>query len=194
MRSIKWQRFGVVLDLLNRHVVKNVAPLVTSCLPLRVTNSEAIDFVDTNLGSSPDIVSIHAINLNSPSDDLALNQARTLAQSPCLAVTSVYLCRFCGCDDHPRNVCPARRHNCSYCDLRGHFSEVCEKRISQLGVSSFGCQSVVPALSRTMIPITVNGFPVKALVDTGSTESFVDNKLAVRLKLTKLTLLRRQSA
>ncbi len=93
-------------------------------------------------------------------------------------------CRFCGSSYHSRNLCPAKHNVCVNCSRRGHFFQVCEKA----GITSHVCTSNVPmvagTLSRTTVKILVNGLSCTALIDTGSTETYIDSRIARKLDLT----------
>ena len=91
-------------------------------------------------------------------------------------------CRFCSGATHPRNKCPARHTKCSYCSKPGHFRCACEK-LSRLAtpviplsaLRNTGAASL--PLEKSIVPVRVNGTEFSALIDTGSTSSFIDSKV-----------------
>ena len=95
-------------------------------------------------------------------------------------------CRFCGEAPHPRQKCPARNTNCLKCGKSGHWARVCQARVA-------ACQSTVahgmlctiqPDASSVYYPVKINGKEtLLALIDPGSTESFITAASAERLKL-----------
>lgn len=107
----------------------------------------------------------------------------------CLVATidgSFPCCRFCGEGYHSRNLCPARRVYCDFCQSRGHFGIVCEQRHNSVGhqaASSYPSVQLQHPLAKTMVPIMVNGYKLSALIDTGSTDSFIHDKFVSKLGL-----------
>ena len=93
------------------------------------------------------------------------------------------LCRFCGGLDHPRSVCPARRTRCSFCSRMGHFRSVCERmdRLSK-GNPTVSCAAFEGNLASAIIPVELNEFKLSALVDTGSTASYIDSLVSEKLQ------------
>ena len=115
-------------------------------------------------------------------------------------------CYFCGGNYHPdgRNSCPAKDKNCNNCEKEGHFQRVCrsakresamvttEKRREDDIYSTPEAESpllfsiVVGApscLSPTVLPAKLNGLPVKSLLDTGASESCINEAIANNAKL-----------
>lgn len=91
-------------------------------------------------------------------------------------------CYFCGRSRHPRDKCPAKNSICYNCGKKGHFTQVCQSKNQKphstkittaallMGIS--GITSPV-SLSKALIEMQINGFMVKALVDTGSSDSYI---------------------
>ncbi len=100
-------------------------------------------------------------------------------------------CYFCGFSKHPRTKCPARDATCHLCTKRRHFSKVCKSIHSQSNSPTSSSTSVIatliaaaPAcLNRALIPVIINGVSTKALIDTGSSESFLSLQFAKNLKV-----------
>ena len=97
--------------------------------------------------------------------------------------TTTPKCFFCGYNKHPRSKCPAREALCRNCNKVGHFQRVCksnpnDKRITSCTkpqLPSF-CTAVFPvSLSKAVIPILVNGVSLNALIDTGSSDSYISS-------------------
>ncbi|XP_042146534.1 uncharacterized protein LOC121835999 [Ixodes scapularis] len=94
-------------------------------------------------------------------------------------------CSFCGGDQHPRSVCPARAQKCFNCHTKGHFSRACRKESAssprKVQVSSvqqetgelfLGAINVPDAKAR-YVQITLNSVPVFAKVDSGAEATLV---------------------
>ena len=101
-------------------------------------------------------------------------------------------CFFCGQARHPRIQCPAREARCSACGKTGHYSRVCRSsKMTSVAAATSGDPSAssfptlaatAPAaspggLSKAILRAEVNGQTVDALVDTGSSQSFVSHNL-----------------
>jgi len=100
-------------------------------------------------------------------------------------------CYFCGRPYHKRSRCPARNVTCHTCQTKGHHARVCMPKDKTLSSSvaalpeSF-LASVVGApisLQAAVIDVEVNKLPVRALLDTGATESYIHEELVKELKL-----------
>ncbi len=102
------------------------------------------------------------------------------------------LCDYCGYLYHARKLCPARHILCSFCHIPGHYRSVCRqwKRqnpsqpvVSMLAMNNFHTDCPT-GLKQSIIPVLLNGsIELSALVDTGSTNTYLDTKIAKRLKL-----------
>ena len=102
-------------------------------------------------------------------------------------------CFFCGNKHHPRKECPARGSICFKCNKKGHFSKVCRSRATSpvkttsaaltTAVMTISAQSRVDPTSKTSIAVELNGTPVNALLDTGASNSHVNEEVAQQLNL-----------
>ena len=91
-------------------------------------------------------------------------------------------CEFCGQGQHPRSSCPARHARCDFCKIAGHFRPVCRKllRLSKAN-PTITTAAFTASLDPTVVPVKICGMTYNALIDTGSTYSFIDTKAADRL-------------
>ena len=91
-------------------------------------------------------------------------------------------CGYCGYGYHPRQVCPAREALCYKCHTKGHFAKVCRKSRNNLYLPDQSkCCYINPcesSLKKSMIIITINDLPIKALIDTGSTNNYMNPSIA----------------
>ena len=98
-------------------------------------------------------------------------------------------CFFCGNNRHPQYKCPARDAICMKCQKKGHFVKVCLGKAAVKPISSNSAAvwfptlaTVTPpvnpaSLSKSSAMVSLNGFKVKALFDSGSGESFIHPSL-----------------
>ena len=100
-------------------------------------------------------------------------------------------CFFCGNSNHPRSKCPARDAVCSKCQKRGHFAKACRgRRINRDKVLAAAWSPILAtvgapeSLSRSSGTVKIEGLEVKALFDSGSTESFIHPRLVEKVALT----------
>ena len=95
-------------------------------------------------------------------------------------------CFFCGGPVHPRSECRARNATCNKCSKIGHFAKVCRSASrpkSSLTSAILGAASVnLNSLSSSLVDITIHGRSFKALIDTGSSRSFIDADTARSLR------------
>lgn len=99
-------------------------------------------------------------------------------------------CLFCGLGRHQRRNCPARDDDCHLCGKRGHWRCVCRsqsrpqsERATSTSAASVLC-SVMPHKEAIYASVLVNkSKEVKALIDCGSSTSFIVTPLAQELKL-----------
>lgn len=102
-------------------------------------------------------------------------------------------CFFCGGKVHRRIKCPAFRSECQNCGKVGHFSKVCRstKKTPTTKTNNavyFPANSVFSAaspssLKTATVSITVNDTRADALIDTGSSVSFIDKSVAQMMKI-----------
>ena len=99
------------------------------------------------------------------------------------------LCFYCGRLPHSRNVCPAKNALCYKCHKKGHFANVCKQRVLKSQSASVASPSVCAihktpdCLSRASLTAVLADTEVSALIDFGSSCSFVNEHTAHLLKL-----------
>ena len=102
-------------------------------------------------------------------------------------------CYVCDQQNHERKTCPAKKAICNYRNKVGQFSGVCRKRLSNRrtqGADSYStaaanCESNLASISASaadnstlvLCDETLNGISEKSLMNTGSSDCYVDNNL-----------------
>ena len=126
-----------------------------------------------------------------PTDDSRVETEETAAaarRATRQSGSSSVPCFFCGLKRHPRSACPARNSICEKCGKAGHWQVVCRSKASSSSAAytSPTLAASTTAAAHTRAPATVNasvsGKPVKALVDTGSSDNFISAKLSQKLR------------
>lgn len=104
-------------------------------------------------------------------------------------------CFFCGGNVHQRIKCPAFHATCQNCGKRGHFAKVCKSgNTTDKSASNAVALPKVPellaisaaspsSLTKTTVTITINNHKADALIDSGSSTSFIDKNFALALNL-----------
>ena len=103
-------------------------------------------------------------------------------------------CFFCGNNKHPCSRCPARKATCLKYSKKGHFTKVCRANQSTqkskvsaatwLPLLATFPTSTTKSLSKSSVTVSMNGFQVTALFDSGSSESFIHPDLVKKTGLT----------
>lgn len=99
-------------------------------------------------------------------------------------------CYFCGLSYHKRSNCPAKEATCRACSKVGHYSKVCKSSGRAKVTKPCKCNTIVSAnialpsgLSKATTAVLLNDSKVHALVDTGSSASFISERVARKLKV-----------
>ena len=97
------------------------------------------------------------------------------------------VCFFCGGPYHHRGKCPAKVAEFFLCSKNGHFARVCRstksKNSATLSAPVLSCvtASSPNCLQASVVSATVNEVNVQSLMDTGSSESYIDRNLYEKL-------------
>lgn len=98
-------------------------------------------------------------------------------------------CFFCGGKIHYRKYCPAVESICKSCGKKGHFAKVCKgnKIMNAAALESASERDILAAspacLKKATMVVYIRGFRAEALIDTGSSLSFVNDDFARQYKL-----------
>ena len=103
--------------------------------------------------------------------------------------TTIRQCFFCSRAYHKRRYCPAINSTCFSCGKIGHFSRVCRsnngsgKRLKStnqsvaLSLASLTSMACPENSLRSAILVNLNGKNLTALIDSGSSESYITSKV-----------------
>ncbi len=97
-------------------------------------------------------------------------------------------CYFCGNSIHNRRNCPARNCVCDNCGKKGHYAKVCRSKASTVAsiFSPSLCAIVAScpeSLKQASVMISVGKKTLTALVDSGSSDSYISENMAKHLNL-----------
>ena len=93
-----------------------------------------------------------------------------------------FVCYFCGSNKwHPSTQCSARNENCNFCGKLGHYAKCCLKRKDSSNCVGPPSLATTTALQSTfskhvLADIIVNNKTAQALIDTGSTNSYINEE------------------
>lgn len=116
-----------------------------------------------------------------PQADVGLDPPIDLATLAAASGIQGQKCFFCGNSRHPRSKCPARDATCSKCQKKGHFQKVCRGGAPRSTLPWQGegnptltsISAAVPqSLVKSTIMVSIDGKETKALINSGSSESF----------------------
>jgi hypothetical protein len=96
----------------------------------------------------------------------------------------IEICFFCGGKRHPRSSCPAKDDFCKRCGKKGHYKRVCRSKpnnhsafIQKTDKIMIASVASLECLSNSVIKVNINGKDFSALVDTGSSQSFINSNI-----------------
>ena len=97
-------------------------------------------------------------------------------------------CYFCGDPIHNRRSCPARNSVCNNCGKKGHYGKVCMSKATSSTTASLFSPSICSItaacpkrLSHASVNVSVYGNTLSALIDSGSSDSFISQTVAEQL-------------
>ena len=96
-----------------------------------------------------------------------------------------FSCYFCGGPRHERSKCPANQTQCKNCGKMGHYARVCRGKKQSLAAISATLAAVTDSknVKNSCVTVQINGNNYSALIDTGSSSSFVKKSVADSLSL-----------
>ena len=100
------------------------------------------------------------------------------------------LCYFCGNARHPHKNCPSKDASCNFCQKVGHYFKVCQKRLGNRSTDATKTAAIQgPKLAtlsasetsnntRVLCNVKINGIVTKSLMDTESSDCYIDRRFA----------------
>ncbi|XP_048589516.1 uncharacterized protein LOC125573188 [Nematostella vectensis] len=102
-------------------------------------------------------------------------------------------CYFCGGPLHNRKDCPAKNCSCNNCGKGGHYAKVCKSKGAAKGTAASICSisaACPESLAQASVEASIAGHSLTALVDTGSSGSYINEGVVQRhgLQVNKSTV------
>lgn len=117
-------------------------------------------------------------DIDNSSEDIA----NLAAAKPSNSTFKNQKCYFCGRQRHKsRQQCPALNDTCEKCQKTGHWQTVCKSAKNTHSSAALIAASSV--LDKATVQVQVNNTPTFALIDTGSSETFISQCFAENCKL-----------
>lgn len=190
---------------IRERLLENSTLALTDALNQAITLETAEKDAQTIVTNSPQLNAVQ-ITRDKESDNLAVASSSRISQNastaPSFSSKSAKRCFYCGGNVHPRIRCPASKATCNKCLKKGHFASVCRvghnintvwieehpspnSNNDQFYSGAIFSAASPSSLRSATIHITINECKADALVDTGSSVSFINSKVARILKLRK---------
>jgi len=187
-----------IRGLLNSNIRQRLLENETLDLQTAIAQARSLDTAQKNADSYRAHVATIAAAIDEDTPSLVQPTDRENRETG-LACTSQKRspCFFCGFDPHPRSKCPAREATCRKCKKKGHYQRVCRSKVAAASdsisammysplLATTSMEGVPASLSKSSISVIMNHKQFTALVDSGSTNSFIHPKLVQACSLKML--------
>lgn len=121
------------------------------------------------------------IPINVVTENIPENTVSASAATPVFRNYSNRKCFYCGGHVHARKTCPAIDVTCQLCNKKGHLAKVCRSKYStsaatsdQENVTACIIAASPSSLHKAIVPAYIKGIRAEALLDTGSSKSFIN--------------------
>ena len=139
----------------------------------------------------PETHSVNAVCSDEQNNVTSYQDRETTSSLNAFSKGKNFICFFCGGKKrHMRNYCPAKDAICNYCKKEGHFAKCCmskDKKPISASVRSHALATLTnkssPFSENVMSKVKLNGIVVDGLIDTGSTDSYVNYDVIDHFKL-----------
>lgn len=184
-------RDAFVNGLVSQHIRQRLLENLTLTLSEAYERAQCMESAERNSFSYKTSENVYALAEKSNIDMNAFDNECM----PNLAATTQMRCHFCGYNKHSRFSCPARESICKGCGKKGHFIKVCrssaipnKSKSTSLSATTSAITkdcvaTICSGLSKAVVNIRVNNVNATALIDTGSSASFLNDQLAKKLKV-----------
>eukprot|EP00794_Sanderia_malayensis_P010294 gene10294-11355_t len=154
---------------------------LANALDLPQKNAEAYGMPQT-----PTTASVSDSSEGQPSQNVA--PASPSTEPVTASFTSSRKCYFCGDTLHNRKNCPARDSVCKSCGKKGHYAGVCKSKGGAISVIPTPALCSISAacpesLAQASVDVSISGNRLTALIDSGSTDSYINESIANKLDL-----------
>ena len=106
------------------------------------------------------------------------------------ATATLKVCYYCGRENHEKSKCPAKQSNCRKCGKLGHWATLCRSKQKAIGLESMVSAAIhkplcaIPGgLVSASKSVKIDGKRFDGLVDSCSTESYINSKVVQKLSL-----------
>lgn len=180
-------RDSFIAGLNSSHIRQRLLEQSTLTLSQTFDSARALEMAQRHSESYLTPFTSHANAVTSRNLESESQSYSTRSENDSTIAATLPKCYFCGQSRHPRSNCPARNISCHSCGKMGHFTKVCksksQKPVNTLSKSAAGILGMMSTmsptcLSKSLIRIKVNETDLEALIDTGSSDSYISNKVA----------------
>lgn len=182
-------RDAFIDGLLASHIRQRLLENYTLTLDEAVSQARALELAQ-HQSMQYQSGSVNSITPNSKDDkDSDKHESRSFSPEEVVVSAVNQQCFFCGYRKHSRVVCPAKEATCRSCGIKGHYQKVCRKNKfksfnTNAAVHQSNCVASIPScLTKAVISVSLNGKKAYALIDTGSSLSFINQDSALRLNI-----------
>nr|XP_026485607.1 uncharacterized protein LOC113393110 [Vanessa tameamea] len=159
--------------------------------------NQALSLEGAEISSQQYNISVNAIENNKSRDNSMFVRPQSSEydsrKSSSEATNYKRKCFFCGDRIHIRKNCPALDVTCQMCGKKGHFANVCRSKIcnNAATIKQFESSACIVAaspssLKKATLPAYIKGIRAHALIDTGSSVSFINDNFFKLCGLKKL--------